>query len=206
MNELFIFVKYPEPGKVKTRLAKDIGIQKAASLYKEMVEQVMKQTQCTDRSYRRVVCFDPPDRVDEFRDWLDADEWRTQSSGDLGQRLDDAFKTSLKDNARCVVIGSDCIELTNTHVQKALAELKTHDLVIGPSHDGGYYLIACKKNYPELFCEIPWSTNQVFMETMKRAQNLRLTTKILEKLNDIDSLRDMFQSDHLLNKNGAAAL
>lgn len=187
-NHLLIFAKYPEPGRVKTRLAKKIGPKRAASLYKEMVETVVQKTSPENGEYRRILYFDPHERRDDFEKWFPFLDVKPQTNGDLGRRMAAAIGDSLESGAqKALVIGSDCIDIDRTLVCDAVSRLDQSDLVIGPATDGGYYLIGMKKLY-DLFTDISWSTDQVLPETMKRTARLNLTVTLLPTLSDIDEI------------------
>ncbi|MBI2980874.1 MAG: TIGR04282 family arsenosugar biosynthesis glycosyltransferase, partial [Deltaproteobacteria bacterium] len=193
------FAKYPEPGRVKTRLARAIGLERAALLYKEMIETVVRRTAPLplpppsrgggggEGEYRRTLCFDPPERENDFRKWLPSLDLRRQGGGDLGQRMSAAFQESLaNDLDRTVLIGTDCTEIDRSLLCDAFQQLEGADLVLGPAKDGGYYLIGMKKAHPFLFEEIPWSTNKVLHETLQKAGRENLKIELLKTLSDID--------------------
>jgi hypothetical protein len=98
---------------------------------------------------------------------------------------------------RVVLIGTDCPDLNNQLISQAFDSLKSHDLVLGPARDGGYYLIGLRRLIPELFAEITWSTAEVLSQTQSIAQNLELTIAYLPLLSDIDRPEDLL----ILNRN-----
>jgi rSAM/selenodomain-associated transferase 1 len=105
--------------------------------------------------------------------------------------MSSAFGSALSEGAqRAVMIGADCPEVTIEDVQAAWAALETHDLVLGPANDGGYWLIGLKQVYPELFSSISWSTSAVLAETLARAKQLALRVHLLRTLSDVDTLED----------------
>lgn len=140
-NTLLIFAKYPTPGRVKTRLARQIGDGEAARLYRTMIEMVIKMTRPSRGQYTQVLCYDPPERKTDFEKWFPNLKLLSQISGDLGKRLAEAIRCSLSDSEQVVVIGSDCIDIDEQLVIQAFQKLESADLVIGPAEDGGYYLI-----------------------------------------------------------------
>ncbi|MBI2083319.1 MAG: TIGR04282 family arsenosugar biosynthesis glycosyltransferase [Deltaproteobacteria bacterium] len=187
MNKLLIFAKYPEPGRVKTRLAKTIGPEKAAILYKEMVETVMQKSLPVDGEYRRTLCFDPPQMENDFREWFPLLEMRPQCRGDLGQRMSAVFQESLENGStKTVLIGTDCVEIDRSLLCDAFDRLEKSDLVLGPAKDGGYYLIGMKKPHPFLFEGIPWSTEKVLGLTLEKAKESDLKVELLKTLSDLD--------------------
>lgn len=186
-KELLIFAKYPEPGRVKTRLARTIGTVKAADRYREMIETVMQKTQTQNSEYHRTLYFDPPERQNDFAKWFPSLGIRPQCDGDLGQRMSVAFQESLANGSdRAVLIGTDCIEIDQSLLCDAFQRLETADLVLGPAKDGGYYLIGMKKIHPSLFEGVPWSTDKVLRQTFEKANESNLKVKLLKTLSDLD--------------------
>ena len=187
-NHLLIFAKYPEPGRVKTRLARQIGFEKAARLYQTMVETVVQKTAPRNGDYRRFLYFDPPERKGDFQQWFPFLQMQPQREGDLGDRMTSAIRESLESAAeRVIVIGSDCMEIDGVLIEGAFFRLDQADVVVGPATDGGYYLIGMKKLY-DLFTDIPWSTDRVFDETIRRANEFNLRVAVLPTLSDIDEI------------------
>lgn len=188
-NHLIVFAKYPEAGRVKTRLAKRIGTDAAALAYKGMVEAVLARVAPPDGAYSLTVHFDPPEREADFRKWLSTvPDWRPQCPGDLGQRLQAAFHHSFAQGVqRALVIGTDCTDLDSALLIEALARLGDHDVVLGPAEDGGYYLIGLKEEQPSLFEGIAWSSVRVLDQTCQRAMQAQLSLTCLPVLADIDS-------------------
>lgn len=189
LNHLLVFAKYPEPGRVKTRLAQSVGAERATELYRTMAETVVEQVLPTDHDYDMTLCFDPPEREKDFRQWLPhIMNWIPQTDGDLGQRLRSAFSDAFaQGRQRVIAIGTDCIHIDPPLLRHAFKGLTDHDVVIGPASDGGYYLIGLKADRPQLFEDISWSTEVVFQETIERAKSVGLSIKTLAVLSDIDT-------------------
>jgi uncharacterized protein len=141
-----------------------------------------------------VVWFAPPEAGSAVREWLkglSVAAFRAQLSGSLGVRLHAAFRQHFEEGARRVImIGSDCPGVDAVLVSRALAMLDEHDLVLGPAHDGGYYLIGLRAPAPHLFQGIAWSTEAVLEQTLARARQLGLDAAILPTLRDVDSASD----------------
>lgn len=188
-EQLIILLKAPRPGEVKMRIAKTTGAAKACAVYREMVEVLLRSLD----SLRGVqLRFAPDDASDEMTPWLHKG-WsaEAQGEGDLGQRLERAFGDAFASGAqRVVVIGSDCPEVGAEDIRAAWKELKSHDLVIGPAVDGGYWLIGLRAPQPELFREMAWSSDQVLAQTLTRAKSLGLRIQLLRILADIDTEAD----------------
>ncbi|MGB1800060.1 MAG: TIGR04282 family arsenosugar biosynthesis glycosyltransferase [Gammaproteobacteria bacterium] len=190
---LIIFAKSPEPGRVKTRLITDIGVDAATKLYKELLTRTLttsinstfteKQlwlSGVTENSF-----FDSYKQAGKFK-------FKQQAGKDLGERMCNAFENVLSEYDYAVIIGCDCPGLTNDDLKLAADMLESdRDMVLGPAEDGGYYLIALKKNYAELFSGIEWGGENVFSKTMLIAENLGLSVGLLEKRNDVDRVTDI---------------
>ena len=194
---LLVFAKAPRPGKVKTRLARSLAPggapdhEAAAALYRRMGRVVVDNV--AEAPAIVTVCYDPSDAEAEMRDWLgrgQAPYW-PQGEGDLGERMSRMFTHAFERTARAVVIGTDTPAVGAATVARALAALDTADVVLGPSRDGGYYLMALRKACPALFSGIPWSTGSVLAETMARARTLGLRVTFLEVETDVDTAADL---------------
>ncbi|MBU1043952.1 MAG: TIGR04282 family arsenosugar biosynthesis glycosyltransferase [Candidatus Omnitrophica bacterium] len=190
-NALIIFAKYPEPGKVKTRLAKTIGNVNASKLYELFVPLIIKRTKSDN--YQTIVFFDPGEKHEQVKKWLNGEvNLFAQSSGALGERLKTAFAQIFSlGSEKVVVIGSDSPLLDQAMIDQAFFALDKSDCVIGPSSDGGYYLLGIKKPAPELFDLNVWSTNLVFVKTKQKAMKLNYKLSILDEHFDIDEKEDL---------------
>ncbi|MDX5437648.1 MAG: TIGR04282 family arsenosugar biosynthesis glycosyltransferase, partial [Pontibacter sp.] len=117
---------------------------------------------------------------------------RVQPTGDLGKKMQKAFAAAfLEGYISVVIIGSDCLQLTPDIINRAYKELETHDVVIGPALDGGYYLLGMNCLYPQLFQNKRWSTEHVFPDTIHDLQRLHLSYTLLPHLSDIDHAEDL---------------
>jgi len=184
-------VKHPRPGAVKTRLATAIGPDAAADLYRALAEHVLEAT-TPSGEYERLVFFDPPEALEEMRAWLPGVRLLAQHGEDLGARMADAFARAFARGAsRVAIVGTDAPALSRGTVTEALAALGGADAVLGPSEDGGYYLLALREPRPELFAGIAWSTPAVAAETRARAAALGLTMHELPARRDVDTVLDL---------------
>lgn len=201
MSAVLLFLKYPEPGRVKTRLAATIGAEAAAGAYRRMVTHVCRQLPPDVAVY---VFYDPPEEKDRVREWLEPllarpFSMRPQSEGDLGRRLASAFETVFAEgNSAALVVGTDCVEIVPTTFALAEAALERADVVMGPTHDGGYFLMALKMPHPALFCDIAWSTDRTLAQTLDRAAGAGLVVHCLEKFHDVDDETDWRRAQALL--------
>ena len=187
-----VFAKAPAPGRVKTRLAADVGDARAVEIYRKLGRATVDRLR---RSAADTVVFvDPPDPAafDAVREWLgDGLELRPQSEGDLGQRMHAALSELLSSSSRAVLVGTDIPGIDERTVESALGALLHHDVVVGPATDGGYYLIGMTRPRPELFVDMPWSTEAVLPETLGRAEAGEVSVALLETKTDVDTSADL---------------
>ena len=181
---LIIFVRNPVLGKVKTRLAETAGAEQALHVYRRLLQHTRHITQELDCD-QYVFYADEPDGPDIWDEGTYRKELQ-QGSG-LGERMEHAF-TGLfaKGYEAIIIIGSDCMELTPVIIMQAFAALLQHDVVIGPSADGGYYLLGLTRMHSRLFQNMPWSTGAVLQETLKRCREAGLQFSLCPLLHDID--------------------
>lgn len=189
---LLVFAKAPVPGRVKTRLARGIGEERAAEVYRRIGSRVVRAVR--GGPYRTVVCYDPPGARAEVLGWLGPDgvELRPQARGDLGSRMAAAVRRAFEESERVCVIGTDAPELDRGRVEEAFGRLDAGaEVCFGPAADGGYYLVALRAPRPELFREIPWSTDRVLEVSLSRARALGLRVATLDPLADVDTPADL---------------
>jgi uncharacterized protein len=193
LNILIVFVKYPEPGKVKTRIARELGAEKAADIYSLIAGSVIESVSGSDK-YRTVLFFDPPEMENGIRQWLGRGDvtYEPQSGNTIGERMSDAFERVFSGGAeKVVLIGTDVPEITGETVTEAFRLLEFEDAVIGPAEDGGYYLVGLKKPEPFLFDDIEWGSDSVYKRTVERIEKLDLSYKSLDTLRDVDTAEDV---------------
>lgn len=126
------------------------------------------------------------------------DDWSTdyfnklvQAEGDLGDRMNDAFLQVLKHENKAVIIGSDCPEITEAIINQAFDKLEIADVVIGPTLDGGYYLLGIKTPHRFLFENMEWSTESVYSQTILKIKEAGLLYAVLPQLSDMDNIDDL---------------
>lgn len=186
-NAIIVFVKNPVLGKVKTRLADSIGDEAALKVYKHLL------------AYTRSVIDQIDANIFIFHsDFISkAEEWKKyknelQVEGDLGLRMEKAIGLVLDEGYdNIVLIGSDCIEITNQHIETAFGYLSSYTSVIGPAVDGGYYLIGMREKAPFLFKDMPWSSEDLFEKTIEKLKINKTKYITLPELSDIDYLKDL---------------
>jgi rSAM/selenodomain-associated transferase 1 len=188
---LIIFARNPVLGKVKTRLAATMGDYKALSIYQSLLEytaKITKELPCD----LFVFYADGISLNDHWSD--DVYQKMIQEGNDLGSRMNHAFNILFQQPyKRVLIIGTDCFELTSSIIKDAFKALDKHEVVIGPSADGGYYLLGMKQFYPFLFEEIAWSTDNVYRSTITKLVTNKISYQALTLLNDIDTEDDWNQ-------------
>ena len=184
---VLFFVKYPEPGAVKTRLASVMGAEAAAAMYRHFVQDMLAEL-VQVKADLRICC-------DAGMAWLGPQHvYQPQQGDDLGARmrtaLADAYAAGYE---RVVVLGSDIPDFPHELAQKALDDLDLHDAVIGPAFDGGYYLIGFRRDrfLPGVFDGMEWSGASVYAATMERLEAARLDVVRLPEWNDVDTMWDL---------------
>lgn len=188
-NLLLIFVKKPEPGKVKTRLAATIGNQKALEIYQQLLQHTHSIT--APLGCDKVVYYAPD--IQKVDLWNEGGFQKAQqSAGDLGEKMSSAFQDGFQAGyQRICIIGSDCYQLTTAIIEEAFALLSQNDVVIGPSKDGGYYLLGMTQLYKIFFQDKQWSTSSVCHSTISDIKKAGLSYALLPQLIDIDTEEDL---------------
>ena len=186
---LMIFIKNPVKGKVKTRLAKTIGEEKALSVYLQLLTHTCKETIQTE-GVKKVFYSD---KIEEKDLWDSAYFGKcVQEGNDLGERMYNAFRLGFAEGfTKIVIIGSDCPELSSDIIATAFSKLIENDFVIGPATDGGYYLLGMKKLAKEIFENKTWSTATVLQDTIDDLDKMKSSYYLLPVLSDVDEEKDL---------------
>lgn len=194
---LLMFAKNLILGKVKTRLAVDVGDANALKIYEHLLaysRQITQHLSCARHVY--------------YSDFIHkADEWRTppyekrlQSGDGLGERMSNAFAAGFAEGyQRVCLIGTDCKELTQTILEQAFAALAHYEIVIGPSEDGGFYLLGMREYHPQFFQNKQWSTPRVLPDVLRDISALHVPYVTLPILNDVDTVDDLGDLKQLLD-------
>ena len=184
-----LFTRFPDAGKAKTRLIPALGAEGAARVHRLLVERTLATVRATGLPFRLHVTGAP---TGAFTDWLGADiTFVEQGEGDLGARL-----ASVSPPA--ILLGADVPDLAGLHLAQAALALEKTDAVIGPAEDGGYYLLGLRRPLPFLFGEMPWGTQNVLSETLKRLTDTSTGYTLLETLADCDRPADLARWPELL--------
>lgn len=191
---VIVFAKYPQKGKVKTRLASTLGERFAADFYKVCAEHTFKEILKVNKNDTRHFLFysDENDK-NKIRKWTHFKFLLFNQQGeDLGEKMLNAFHSVFKnDVSKSIIIGTDLPDISSYIINDAFELLNESDVVLGPATDGGYYLLGMKKIIKELFIELPWSTEKLFRQTLKVINDLNLQVSILPELSDIDTESDL---------------
>jgi uncharacterized protein len=186
---LIIFYRNPELSKVKTRLAASVGDEYALAIYFKLVSHT-----------RSIVTPLFIDKVLYYSEFVDREDYwdnqnfdkRLQTGSNLGERMYNAFSKGFQDGYETIcIIGTDCLELTSKHIEDAFHQLQTNDVVIGPTRDGGYYLLGMKKLHSIFFHKKNWSSGTVRSDTLEDCKKLALKVAELILLRDVDTVDDL---------------
>jgi uncharacterized protein len=204
---ILVFVRAPEMGKVKTRLANVIGQDAALRLYKSFVADELDMLR--NLFFDVIICYHPPTARQTIGNWMNKEfDFMAQSGKDLGQRMKNAFEEVFSLGfQQALLIGSDLPDLPSSIILDAFDHLTRQDAVIGPCEDGGYYLIGFRWDTysSEVFMQIPWGTAQVFDQTLLRFRENNLNSYILPRWRDIDDFEDLLWLKKSLDKNPTLA-
>lgn len=212
-NALIIFIKNPIKGKVKTRIARTVGDDEALAIYLQLSE-ITRNNALLLRGVKTFLFYD--DFIETKDDWSnDYFEKHLQIGKDLGERMLHAFNFVLKIHTSACIIGSDCPTLSIEIMQQSFEQLAVYDTVVGPSTDGGYYLLGIKKAITQeknsdlsllnalhhLFDDMVWSTEHVLSDTLKCIKENHQSVYLLPELTDIDEEADwlIFQKNRRVN-------
>jgi rSAM/selenodomain-associated transferase 1 len=190
-NLVLVFTRNPVLGKCKTRLAKTVGNENALDIYKVLLKHTGDVI--NSLGYKKAIYYS--DEILENDIWLGNNHQKfIQTGADLGARMMNAFKASLRTGyKKVVIIGCDIIDLQSKHIKQAFTALDNNDVVLGPAKDGGYYLLGMNELHTSIFLNKKWGTDSVRKDTLNDLQNRRVA--LLEMLNDIDVYDDLIDQD-----------
>jgi len=204
-TSLIIFAKAPIPGEVKTRLCPPLDPDEAASLHGTLVLDAIERT----KGLQGITLYvaGTPDLAHPFFKVMEGRygaRLLPQSGQDLGSRMRQVMQDAFDQGAKEVILtGTDFPTLPRAHLIEALKLIKSHDVVLGPTADGGYYLIGLRKMTPAPFEGIAWSTGAVFAETKKKIEAAGLSLGLLPKCRELDTLDDLKAFIGLIGKDRA---
>ena len=201
---ILLFVRYPTPGEVKTRLSDKLGDAEAVSIYRNFIVDILSTLQRLELPFK--IFFHPDSAREKLYEWLGTRySYVPQCGQDLGERMKNAFSYAFRNNIRqAVIIGSDSPDLPADLVNRSFAALETYDAVIGPAGDGGYYLIGFSQTgfEPEAFKNVGMGSGSVFEQTCKILKEHQRKAYLLPEWYDVDTLEDL-KSLLVRNKNTA---
>ena len=210
MNHLGLFAKYWQPGQVKTRLAAGIGPQKASRIYYVFLRHLLARLGGCGEV--RTIGYCPANKKDEFAQLTRPGLWGLvpQHGDDLGERMRNFFAWALRntdvdssEKTNVVLIGSDTPHLTPAHIDRAFHLLEESQIVLGPSSDGGYYLIGMADTCFPVFNEVNWSTPKVMEQTLTHLRRINVSWELLPVMTDIDELVDLDELKTFLESNSS---
>jgi rSAM/selenodomain-associated transferase 1 len=186
---LCIFARTPELGRVKQRLAREIGAEAALAAHEALLRRIVEHSAGSER-YRVELWL--TNLAVPLPDWLKGCslELHEQESGDLGQRMLSAVESALAAGSACILVGSDCPDIDATYVESAIEALTRADVVFGPAEDGGYGLVGMKRPIPEIFAESKWGDSRVLARALERAERAGVSVALLPEIYDVDELAD----------------
>lgn len=193
-HKVIIFLKYPEVGKVKTRMAESLGGNFAAEFYKICAEYILNEClKLKESGIDLYIFYEGQANENKIKNWVPGSfKLICQKGENLGKRMYNAFSNFFKDKEeKIILIGTDIPDLSSSLIEKAFKYLENHDTVIGQSSDGGYYLIGLSRLNKDIFTGIPWSTDKVLMITLKKLEKRNSSYKLLPELIDIDTEADI---------------
>ncbi|MBL0350310.1 MAG: TIGR04282 family arsenosugar biosynthesis glycosyltransferase [Elusimicrobia bacterium] len=204
---LVVFLKAPVPGLVKTRLTPVLSPDEAAGFYRALardtLDVVRDWAELSDGHFPRVA-YQSHARFPDLRWTGFAGSFFEQEGTTLGDRLDHAFRRVFEEgHQQAVALGTDAPEISVDRLTEAFRSLDRHDAVLGPARDGGYYLLGLRRPCPALFAEMPWSSDRVLAETIRRLDAARLSHERLDVLDDIDDPSDVSALARRMKEAGA---
>lgn len=190
---ILLFIKAPRKGRVKSRLAAVLGQDTALELYRNFVLDILASIETSGMPFR--ICYHPPDSGEEVKNWLgNGLQYMVQEGKDLGDRMEKAFRRVFSEgSSRAVLIGSDIPDLPPALLRDAVERLDRTGAVIGPSKDGGYYLVGFRDDafLPGIFSGPMWGTDTVFSKTLQIFEQERREVSVLPAWQDMDTLDDL---------------
>ncbi|MBN1860038.1 MAG: TIGR04282 family arsenosugar biosynthesis glycosyltransferase [Candidatus Thermoplasmatota archaeon] len=190
---ILLFIKYPEKGKVKQRLLGNLNEEIVQGLYKCFVHDTLSTLQKMNGYL--LICFLPADAQEKFQQWLGSTlRFLPQRGSNLGERMKNSFISAFSEGfQRVILMGSDSPDIPIGFLQKACSELQAHDMVLGPTYDGGYYLIGFQDTAfdQKVFENIQWGTPSVYTETLKKIKKKHRRLSVLPVWSDVDTITDL---------------
>ena len=184
-RHLVVFAREPVLGKVKSRLAQDIGVFAASQFYRQMVASVLN-TLSRNRRWRCWIAVSPDSAINRHRFWPKPFHPTKQGTGDIGERMKRTM--AQMPPGPVVIIGTDIPDITSGHIESAFKALGNHDVVFGPAADGGYWLVGARRapGTPDLFSGVRWSSKHTLQDSLTRLRKKGSKIALLKTLKDVD--------------------
>jgi uncharacterized protein len=202
MNALVIFAKYPEPGKVKKHIGVEIGMDRSAELCRAFINDLIAEN--SEKDYDVYLSFIGHEYKEDYREMFPQAILYVQRGQNMTTNVQFSFEDLLDDYEKVALIGSDVPDLKSEMIVKAFNALDKHDVVLGPSEDGGYYLVALKKPH-DIFQGLPWGKQDLLDVQTEILDKQHLTFALLEKLPDVDDIEELKALKKRLKREDAPA-
>jgi rSAM/selenodomain-associated transferase 1 len=200
MDALVLFAKFPEPGKVKKKIGKVIGMEGSARLCKAFIQDIIAKNE--DKDYDLYLSFIGHEHKERYRDLFPNAILYVQRGTNLSENMQFTFEDLLDDYEKVIILSSDVPNVGPETVTRALNALESYDVVIGPAEDGGYYLIGMK-NPHNIFEDLPWGKENLLEHQMAVLKNKKLSFVFLEKMPDVDDIEELKHFKKTLKKEDA---
>ncbi|MGE9271042.1 MAG: TIGR04282 family arsenosugar biosynthesis glycosyltransferase [Verrucomicrobiales bacterium] len=184
-ERVVVFTRYPELGRVKSRLAATLGPERACEIHDQLARHAVAEARGWGGELQIRVTGGEPEQWDR---WLGPAVWLDQGGGDLGERLARAVDAAFGDGCeKLVLMGTDCPGLDRRVLARSFEVLAEKDVVFGPAEDGGYYLVGLNRRIEGLFDGVDWGTDRVLAQSLAKAPDAGL----LARLSDVDVEDDL---------------
>jgi hypothetical protein len=192
MTDLIVYLKNPVAGDVKTRLQSRYTQEQAALLYRAFIRDTFERVQSVEAD-RYFAAYTPAGSEGDIGELVPPGWILTPQVGaDLGARMLASLRSSITSGAeKVILIGTDIPSLPKSHITSAIVRLEDSDIVLGPTMDGGFYLIGTRITLPEIFPDVAWSTNKVFEQTAAGVRSNSLSLSLIPPWSDIDTPEDL---------------
>lgn len=193
-NKVMLFAKAPEPGKVKTRLIPDVGVEQATEIHRQLVLNALDRL-CADPICHVELWCAPDCDHPFFQQCLQhyPISLHQQCGGDLGERMHNALSTGTPHGAS-LLIGSDIPAIDIDYLRRGFAALEDDsDWVLGPAEDGGYVMVGCKRSEMRFFSDVTWGSDRVLEQTIRNVEKMGVSLQLLEPLWDLDNYQDLLR-------------
>jgi rSAM/selenodomain-associated transferase 1 len=200
MNAIIIFAKFPEPGKVKKKIGTVIGMDNSAKLCTAFINDLIEEN--SEKDYDIYLSFIGHEYKEKYRTMFPNAILYVQRGTNMSENVQSAFEDLLDDYEKVALVGCDVPQLSAGTVIKAFNALESHDVVLGPAEDGGYYLIALKEPH-DIFKGMPWGKENLLENQVRILKEKKLAFVLLDKLPDVDTVEELKYIKRILKKEDA---